>query len=190
VLAAVALAGAAALVLARTNPMHLTFLQDHPPSANEAFVPATLLMYLALTLLYWSDGRTRLATVLVSVAVMVFFCGGGLTLENPDAFVRRGHDIAGDVYTADGRYELRVFRWGSGAGPFEWEVLVERRGTVRFVAVDAGCLDATVTTYRGIESFEPGRARLLAGSGVVDVRFDAKTMHVTAPVPAELCPDD
>jgi hypothetical protein len=190
VLAAVASAGAAALVLARTNPMHLTFLQDHPPSANEAFVPAALLMCLALALLYYSESRTRPATVSVSVAVLVLFCGGGLTLENPDAFARRGHDIAGDRYTPDGRYELRIFRWGPGAGPFEWDVRLERRGKVRFVAVDAGCVSATVTTYRGIESFEPGHARLMTDSGVVDVGFDAETMHVTTPVPAELCPDN
>lgn len=111
-------------------------------------------------------------------------------MENPDSFVRRGHHIAGDVYTADGRYELRVFQWSSGAGPFMWDVLVERRGRFRFVAVDAGCLSATVTTYRGIESFAPGHARLLTDSGVVDVRFDTQTMYISGPVPAELCPDD
>lgn len=177
-------------MLARTNPMHLTFLQDHPPSANEAFVPAALLMYLAVTLLYWSERRTKPVTAAMSVAVLALFCGGSLALDNPDALVRRGHDLAGDVYTADGHYELRVFRWDSGAGPFEWQILIERRGTVRFAAVDAGCLDATVTTYRRIESFEPGRARLLTDNSVVDVRFDTKTMQVTAPVPTELCPDD
>jgi hypothetical protein len=190
VLAAVALAGAAVLVLARTNPMHLTFLQDHPLSANEAFVPATLLMCLALALLSWSGGRRRLVPALVSVAVLVLFCGGGLALESPDAFVRRGHDLAGDAYTADGRYELRIFSWQSGTGPFAWDVRVERRGAVRFVAVDAGCFSASVTIYRGIESFEPGHARLITGSGLVDVRFDTQSMHVTAPVPAELCPND
>jgi hypothetical protein len=165
-------------------------LQDHSPTVNESFVPAILLMYSALALLALADGRKRLATALVSVAVMVLFCGGGLTLENPDAFVRRGHHITGDVYTPDGRYELRVFQWNSGAGPYRWDVLVERRGRLRFVAVDAGCLSTTVTTYRGVESFEPGHARLRTGSGVVDVRFDAQTMHITLPVPTELCPDD
>lgn len=75
-LAAVALVGAAALVLARANPMHLIFFQDHPPSANESFVPATLLMYVALTLLALAGGWNRVVTALVSVAVLVVFCGG------------------------------------------------------------------------------------------------------------------
>jgi hypothetical protein len=122
--------------------------------------------------------------------VIVLFCGGGLALESQDAFVQRGHDLAGDAYTADGRYELRIFSWESGTGSFEWDVLVERRGAVRFVAVDAGCISASVTTYRGIESFEPGHARLIVGSGVVDVQFDTESMHLMAQVPAELCPTD
>jgi hypothetical protein len=190
VVAAAALAAAIALVLARTNPMHLIFLQDHAPTINESFMPAILLVYAALALLALADGRKRLVTALVSVAVIVLFCGGGLALETPDAHVRRGHHIAGDVYTPDGRYELRVFQWSSGAGPYEWDVLVERRGRLRFEAVDAGCLSTEVTTYRGIESFEPGHAQLLTSNGVVDVRFDTQTMHITAAIPSELCPDD
>ena len=178
------------LVLVRTNPMHLTFLQDHPLSANEAFLPATLLMCLALALLSWSSGRRQLVTALVSVAAVVLFCGGGLALESPEAFVQRGHDLADDAYTADGRYELRIFSRESENGPFEWEVRVERRGAVRFVAVDAGCFSSSVTTYRGIESFKPGHARLITSSGVIDVRFDTESIHVTAPIPAELCPND
>jgi hypothetical protein len=125
-----------------------------------------------------------------AAAAMVLFCGGALALESPDAFVRRGHDLAGDVYTADGRYELRIFRWDSGIGPYEWDVLVERRGTIRFVAVDAGCLSTMATSYRGVASFEPGHAQLLTDSGVFDISFDTKTMHVTHPLPAELCPGE
>jgi hypothetical protein len=123
-------------------------------------------------------------------SVMVLYCGGALVLENPDALVRRGHDLAGDVYTPDRRYQLRVFRWEFGPGQDEWDVLVERRGTIRFVAVEAGCLSATVTSYRGVESFEAGYARLATDAGVIDIEFDAQTMHVRAPVPARLCPDE
>ncbi|WP_213013136.1 hypothetical protein [Paractinoplanes toevensis] len=118
------------------------------------------------------------------------FLGSGLFLASPDAAVRRGHDLAGDVYTADRRYELRVFHWDFGPGQDEWQVLVERRGPLRFVAVDAGCVSATVTSYRSVDAFEPGHARLTTDTGVIDIRFDAQTMHVTDPIPGELCPGD
>ncbi|MEV6344316.1 hypothetical protein [Actinoplanes sp. NPDC051851] len=186
VAAAAALTVAVVLVLARTNPMHLTFLQDHPLSGNWAFGTASLLMVLALELFSWTVGR--LAAVLVSVVVIALICGGGFFLESPASFVRRGHDLAGDAYTADGRYELRIYSWDYADGPSEWQVLVERRGTFRFVATDAGCLAASATTYQGIASFEPGRARLTTSDGTVDIRFDPDTMRVTTPIPAALCP--
>jgi hypothetical protein len=191
--------GAGTLLLARTNPMHLVLLQDHPLSANGALVPASLLTILALTLLSPAAQVTgpaakpragRRLALLVWAAAVVLFCGGVLVLESPAALVRRGHDLAGDVYTADGRYELRVFHFDVGAGQDEWDVLVERRGAIRFLAVDAGCLAAEVTSYQGIESFEAGHARLATSAGPVDIEFDTQTMRVTTPVPARLCPDE
>ena len=198
VLAGASMAGAIALLLARTNPMHLVFLQDHPPSATAALVPSSLLVVLGLTLLFPSGPaagpvarrRSGPLAVLAWVAAVVLFGGGAVALENPDAMVRRGHDLAGDVYTADGRYELRIFHWDYGAGRGEWDVLVERRGPIRFRAVEAGCLSAAVTSYRGVESFEPGHARLTTDAGAIDVEFDPETMRVTVPVPARNCPDE
>lgn len=207
VLAVGAAVGVVALLLARANPMHLIFLQDHPLSVSGALVPANLLLFLTFVLLLpssrggWPEAsreaepaagrRIGPVAFLAGAAVLMLYCGGALALETPDALVRRGHDLAGDVYTPDGRYELRVFHWDYyGAGEDEWEVLVERRGAIQFLAVDAGCLSETVTSYRGVVSFEAGHASLATDGGAVDIEFDPRTMRVTTPLPAELCPDD
>jgi hypothetical protein len=174
------------LSLAWWNVGNLIFLEDHPLRLAVCW-PAVCVLLGSAAVLLVPPGHRRRATVPVAVVTLVVFCAGGVGLAAASFFVWRGGNLVDRAYSADGRYEVRVLHWTAMLGEDGWDVVVQRRDGLRFVAAYAGCLFSDVAGYNEIQSVEAGRVRIATDEGVVNVWFDSETMHLTERIPADLC---
>jgi hypothetical protein len=126
-----------------------------------------------------SWARTTAGIVLSSVLVLLlvaYFREGA-----PDG---RGR-LIDSAFSADGRYEVRVFNWHAMLGEDGWDFVIRRRdGAGAYV----GCMYSEFGAYyEAVRSVDAGSVRITVYEGTVSFAFDPETMRVTRPIPADLC---
>lgn len=185
-----------ALLLASAywNVPHLVVLRDHPLSAVIFWPAAWVLLAAAVTLLLPAGRRSGPAVGLVfGVTGLVVICGSDRDLGLASSFVGGGSanasgELVDSVSSADGRYQVQVFHWQAVLGEDGWDFVVQRRDGLRGGEAYAGCLFSEGSArYQRIEVVEAGTVRIATDEGPVSLAFDPKTMHVTRPIPADLC---
>ena len=180
------------LASAYWNVADLLVLQDHPLPML-IFLPAVwVLLILTVTLLIPYGRRSRTTTArVVGATGMVVLCGGCLGLAIPGFFTvpsGRHQERVDRMSSADGRYQVKVFRWQAILGEDGWDVVIQRRGKVRGVEAYAGCLFSKVSgDYSAVLSVEAGSVRIATDEGPIAIAFDPDTMRVTQPIPEGLC---